>query len=124
MSYNRQFFFFLLNFFLITYQGNCAQSKSGSPFKKCCDLGNSWAKEGLRCEKFVGPVADVPRAQQALCLEAVDICCNRANHEISCDNGKKSAREGKACVDGSSGKSRAARALGDYQRDCCEGCKL
>ncbi|CAD6227792.1 GSCOCG00006250001-RA-CDS, partial [Cotesia congregata] len=93
-------------------------------FKKCCDLGTSWAKEGLRCEKFAGPVADVPRAQQALCLEAVDICCNRGNHEISCDKGKKSAREGKACVDGSSGKSRAARALGDYQRDCCEGCKL
>ncbi|CAG5093734.1 Similar to FBN3: Fibrillin-3 (Homo sapiens) [Cotesia congregata] len=131
MSYNRQFLFFLLNFF-ITYQGtrmcyvlgNYAQSKSGSPFKKCCDLGTSWAKEGLRCEKFAGPVADVPRAQQALCLEAVDICCNRGNHEISCDKGKKSAREGKACVDGSSGKSRAARALGDYQRDCCEGCKL
>ncbi|XP_008553599.1 fibrillin-1 [Microplitis demolitor] len=118
-----RFLFFLTNF-LIAYPGNDAQAKVGAPFKKCCDVGTSWAKEGLRCEKFAGPVEGVPTAEQGLCLESVDICCIRAYHELSCGKGKKNAREGKACVDGDAGKSRIARSLGDYQRDCCEGCKL
>ncbi|EFN68423.1 Fibrillin-2 [Camponotus floridanus] len=90
-------------------------------FKKCCDLGTSWAQEGLRCERFTGPVAGVPRVEQGLCLETVDICCIRAYHELECKRGKADARQGLACVTSTSTKSRTS---GDHHRDCCEGCKL
>lgn len=92
-------------------------------FKKCCDLGTSWAQEGLRCERFTGPVAGVPRVEQGLCLEAVDICCIRAYHELECERGKADARQGLACVTSTSTKSRTS-GRGDHHRDCCEGCKL
>jgi len=90
-------------------------------FGKCCDLGTSWAREGLRCEKFTGPVTGVPRVEQGLCLETVDICCVRAYHELQCEKGKADARQGLACV--TSTKSRTP-GRSDYHRDCCEGCKL
>lgn len=93
-------------------------------FKKCCDLGTSWAHEGLRCEKFVGPVAGVPRVEQGLCLEAVDICCIRAYHELECERGKADARQGLACVTSTSTKRERTPSRGDHHRDCCEGCKL
>lgn len=93
-------------------------------FEKCCGLGTSWANEGLRCEKFVGPVSGVPRVEQGLCLEAVDICCIRAYHEKSCEKGKTKAREGGDCAESSSVRRAGRGEIDDYQRDCCEGCKL
>ena len=91
-----------------------------SQFERCCGLGISWAAEGLRCEKFTGPVTGVPRVEQGLCLETVDICCVRAYHEKSCEKGKEDARAGLACVQGGKPKNPP----GEQQRDCCEGCKL
>lgn len=91
-------------------------------FEKCCSLGTSWASEGLRCEKFTGPVTGVPKVEQGLCLEAVDICCVRAYHEIQCKKGKADARLGLACVTNIARSRTPGR--GDYHRDCCEGCKL
>ncbi|XP_020288632.1 fibrillin-3-like isoform X2 [Pseudomyrmex gracilis] len=99
------------------------EGKMEDRFEKCCELGTSWAKEGLRCEKFTGPVPGVPRVEQGLCLETVDICCNRAYHELQCEKGKSDARQGLACVTSTSSKSRTL-GRGDYHRDCCEGCKL
>ncbi|KYN31855.1 Fibrillin-3 [Trachymyrmex septentrionalis] len=94
-------------------------------FEKCCGLGSSWAQEGLRCEKFTGPVTGVPRVEQGLCLEAVDICCVRAYHELQCEKGKADARKGLACVTSTaSQRSPKTFGRGDYHRDCCEGCKL
>lgn len=93
-----------------------------SQFERCCSLGTSWASEGLRCEKFTGPVNGVPRVEQGLCLEAVDICCVRAHREKSCEKGKADARAGLACVQGES--SQKSPCPGDQHRDCCEGCKL
>lgn len=90
-------------------------------FEKCCGLGTSWALEGLRCEKFSGPVSGVPTVEQGLCLEAVDICCVRAYHEQQCKKGKLDAHAGLACVSGSKSKRLGP---GDYHRDCCEACKL
>lgn len=90
-------------------------------FEKCCGLGTSWALEGLRCEKFTGPVSGVPTVEQGLCLEAVDICCVRAYHEQQCKKGKLDAHAGLACVSGSKSKRLGP---GDYHRDCCEACKL
>lgn len=92
-------------------------------FEKCCGLGASWANEGLRCEKFTGPVSGVPRVEQGLCLEAVDICCVRAYHEKDCEKGKNDARAGLACMEGTGGRA-SSKQRSDYQRDCCEGCKL
>ncbi|KAL6430493.1 hypothetical protein ACFW04_007830 [Cataglyphis niger] len=100
------------------------EGRMEAQFKKCCDLGTSWAQEGLRCEKFTGPVAGVPRVEQGLCLEAVDICCIRAYHELECERGKADARQGLACVTSTSAKSRTSSGRGDHHRDCCEGCKL
>lgn len=94
-------------------------------FEKCCGLGSSWAQESLRCEKFTGPVTGVPRVEQGLCLEAVDICCVRAYHELQCEKGKADARKGLACVTSTaSQRSPKTFSRGDYHRDCCEGCKL
>ncbi|KAL0113527.1 hypothetical protein PUN28_012588 [Cardiocondyla obscurior] len=101
------------------------EGRMEAQFKKCCDLGTSWAQEGLRCEKFIGPVTGVPRVEQGLCLEAVDICCVRAYHELQCEKGKADARQGLACVTStSSQKPSRTFSRGDYHRDCCEGCKL
>ncbi|XP_054011032.1 fibrillin-1-like [Hylaeus anthracinus] len=91
-------------------------------FEKCCELGTSWAREGLGCEKFAGPVPGVPTVEQGLCLEAVDICCVREYHERQCQKGKADARAGLACV--KSGAKTRRLGPGDYHRDCCEGCKL
>lgn len=91
-------------------------------FEKCCSLGTSWAKESLRCEKFTGPVPGVPVVEQGLCLEAVDICCVRAYHELQCEKGKSDARQGLACVTSTTQSRTPGR--GDYHRDCCEACKL
>ncbi|XP_015599681.1 fibrillin-2 isoform X1 [Cephus cinctus] len=93
------------------------ESRMESQFEKCCGLGSSWALQELRCESFVGPVTGVPQVEQGLCLEAVDICCVRAYREKQCQLGKSNARAGKACRTDSKNVS-------DYQRDCCEGCKL
>ncbi|XP_011333166.1 fibrillin-1-like isoform X3 [Ooceraea biroi] len=107
---------------LIMHKATVAEGRIEERFEKCCSLGTSWAKEGLRCEKFTGPVTGVPRVEQGLCLETVDICCVRAYHELQCEKGKADARQGLACVT-STTKSRAP-GRGDYHRDCCEGCKL
>ncbi|XP_012529954.2 fibrillin-1 isoform X2 [Monomorium pharaonis] len=101
------------------------EGRMEAQFEKCCGLGTSWAQEGLRCEKFTGPVTGVPAVQQGLCLEAVDICCVRAYHELQCEKGKADARKGLACVTStSSQKPPKTLGRGDYHRDCCEGCKL
>lgn len=100
------------------------EGKMEAQFKKCCELGTSWANEGLRCERFVGPVAGVPRVEQGLCLETVDICCIRAYHELECERGKADARQGLACVTSTSSKRERTSNRGDHHRDCCEGCKL
>ncbi|XP_011707681.1 PREDICTED: fibrillin-1-like isoform X2 [Wasmannia auropunctata] len=101
------------------------EGRMEAQFEKCCGLGTSWAKEGLRCEKFTGPVTGVPVVEQGLCLEAVDICCVRAYHELQCEKGKADAREGLACVtSATSQRSPKTPGRGDYHRDCCEGCKL
>lgn len=89
-------------------------------FEKCCGLGKSWANEGLKCEKFIGPVSGLSEVEQGLCLEAVDICCNRVYHEISCKIGKKRAKEGLGCTD----ETNKEKENNHYQKDCCEGCKL
>lgn len=88
-------------------------------FNKCCKLGSDWAAEELRCEKFTGPVEGIPSLEQGLCLEAVDICCVRAYHEKHCEKGKKNARAGLACIENNNKTNN-----NEYQRDCCEGCKL
>ncbi|KAL6257929.1 hypothetical protein P5V15_011528 [Pogonomyrmex californicus] len=101
------------------------EGRMEAQFEKCCGLGTSWAREGLRCEKFTGPVTGVPRVEQGLCLEAVDICCVRAYHELQCEKGKADARKGLACVtSATSQKTSRTPGRGDYHRDCCEGCKL
>ncbi|XP_018398956.1 PREDICTED: fibrillin-1-like [Cyphomyrmex costatus] len=102
------------------------EGRMEAQFEKCCGLGSSWAREGLRCEKFTGPVTGVPRVEQGLCLEAVDICCVRAYHELQCEKGKADARKGLACVTSTTASQRSPKTLsrGDYHRDCCEGCKL
>ncbi|XP_024879851.1 fibrillin-3-like [Temnothorax curvispinosus] len=101
------------------------EGRMEAQFEKCCGYGTSWAREGLRCEKFIGPVTGVPRVEQSLCLEAVDICCVRAYHELQCEKGKADARQGLACVtSATSQRSLKTPGRGDYHRDCCEGCKL
>ncbi|XP_012277054.1 fibrillin-1 [Orussus abietinus] len=106
--------------------GYVVGSRMEDRFEQCCGLGGSWANEGLRCEKFTGPVSGVPRIEQALCLEAVDICCVRAYHEKQCELGKTEARSGVACSGSQNtpASRRGPRVSGDYHRDCCEGCKL
>ncbi|XP_017758004.1 PREDICTED: fibrillin-3-like [Eufriesea mexicana] len=98
-----------------------SEARMEAQFEKCCGLGASWAMEGLRCEKFTGPVSGVPTVEQGLCLEAVDICCVRAYHEQQCKKGKLDAHAGLACV---SDTKRRRSGPGDYHRDCCEACKL
>lgn len=113
----------LLALFLNIYHEN-AQSIN-DPFDKCCKLGNDWAKENLRCEKFTGPVEGIADSKQGLCLKAIDICCIRAYHEKYCETGKKNARDGLNCVEGSGEYNHKNKTNHDeYQRDCCQGCKL
>ena len=92
--------------------------------EKCCGLGKSWADQKLRCETFTGPVASVPDAEQSACLETVDICCRKTFQEKECEQGKADAKAGKNCVRTDSGPRRPPVDLGDFRRDCCEGCKL
>ena len=95
------------------------------PLDKCCDLGKNWAEEGLKCERFSGPVPGIPQDEQELCLQGVNICCIRAYHEKSCLEGKEDARSGKGCSQGASSNQRKLPiGMGDYRKDCCEGCKL
>ncbi|XP_006623621.1 fibrillin-1-like [Apis dorsata] len=122
----RMIFFLLLiiqleKFFLRKQGILFSEARMEEQFEKCCGLGTSWALEGLRCEKFTGPVSGVPTVEQGLCLEAVDICCVRAYHEQQCKKGKLDAHVGLACVSGSKSKRLGP---GDYHRDCCEACKL
>ncbi|XP_033310494.1 fibrillin-1-like isoform X1 [Bombus bifarius] len=98
-----------------------SEARMEAEFEKCCGLGTSWALEGLRCERFTGPVSGVPTVEQGLCLEAVDICCVRAYHEEQCKKGKFDAHAGLACVSDTKSKRSGP---GDYHRDCCEACKL
>ncbi|XP_047357054.1 fibrillin-1-like isoform X1 [Vespa velutina] len=106
---------------LLQRGGIIVEARIEAQFEKCCGLGTSWAMEGLKCEKFTGPVSGVPRVEQGLCLEAVDICCVRTYHDQQCEKGKADARNGLACVTSTSVKIPRR---GDYHRDCCEGCKL
>ncbi|XP_011314655.1 fibrillin-2 [Fopius arisanus] len=105
----------------IHQQGDAADTRMEEQFEKCCGLGTSWASEGLRCEKFGGPVSGVPPVEQGMCLETVDICCNREYHRKNCEKGKDKARKGLGCE--SSGGVGGGRSDG-YEQDCCEGCKL
>ncbi|XP_043527700.1 fibrillin-2-like [Frieseomelitta varia] len=98
-----------------------SEARMEAEFEKCCGLGTSWALEGLKCEKFTGPVSGVPTVEQGLCLEAVDICCIRTYHEEQCKKGKLDAHAGLACVSDTKSKYSGP---GDYHRDCCEACKL
>lgn len=98
-----------------------SEARMEAEFEKCCGLGTSWALEGLKCEKFTGPVSGVPTVEQGLCLEAVDICCIRTYHEEQCKKGKLDAHAGLACVSDTKSKHSGP---GDYHRDCCEACKL
>ncbi|KAK0170128.1 hypothetical protein PV328_010728 [Microctonus aethiopoides] len=109
----------LVAFLFSIHQENAADSRMEDQFNKCCKLGSDWAAEELRCEKFTGPVEGIPSLEQGLCLEAVDICCVRAYHEKHCEKGKKNARAGLACVENNNKINS-----NEYQRDCCEGCKL
>ncbi|XP_066599204.1 fibrillin-2-like [Prorops nasuta] len=120
---------------LVLLQTGWVMSQMKDQFEKCCKLGTSWATEGLRCEKFSGPVSGVPRVEQGLCLEAVDICCTKAYREQQCKRGKDDARAGLDCTslgNNNNNKSNATNSFnrfrnsdrGDYHRDCCEGCKL
>ncbi|XP_076376095.1 uncharacterized protein LOC143259120 [Megalopta genalis] len=122
----RPFFFLLLAVQLEQFfpwkQGTFfADAGMEAQFEKCCGLGTSWATEGLKCEKFTGPINGVPTEEQDLCLQSVDICCVKAYRERQCEKGKSDARAGLACVSGT--KARRI-GTGDYHRDCCEGCKL
>ncbi|XP_063990855.1 fibrillin-2-like [Diachasmimorpha longicaudata] len=108
----------------IHLRGDAANGRLEQQFEKCCSLGTSWASEGLRCEKFAGPVAGVPMVEQAMCLETVDICCIRENHQKNCEKGMKKARKGLICSQSTdAGGSRGGQSDG-YEQDCCEGCKL
>ncbi|XP_014488735.1 PREDICTED: fibrillin-1-like [Dinoponera quadriceps] len=94
-------------------------------FEKCCGLGTSWAAEGLRCEKFIGPVPGVPTVEQGPCQKAVDICCVRKYHDLQCEKGKADARQGLPCLSNvTSARRTKITSRSDYHRDCCEGCKL
>ncbi|XP_032679008.1 fibrillin-1-like isoform X2 [Odontomachus brunneus] len=94
-------------------------------FEKCCGLGTSWAGEGLRCERFIGPVPGVPAVEQGPCQRTVDICCVRKYHDLQCEKGKTDARQGMPCVSNVTSTRRTKiTSRSDYHRDCCEGCKL
>lgn len=94
-------------------------------FEKCCGLGTSWAEEGLRCEKFIGPVPGVPAVEQGPCQKTVDICCVRKYHDLQCEKGKADARQGMSCVSNVTSTRRTKiTSRSDYHHDCCEGCKL
>lgn len=108
-------------YFVCVTEALFSEARMEAEFEKCCGLGTSWALEGLRCEKFTGPVSGVPTVEQGLCLEAVDICCVRAYHEEQCKKGKLDAHAGLACVSDTKSKRSGP---GDYHRDCCEACKL
>lgn len=115
-------FLLIVQLLLLPREGIIVDAKMEARFEKCCGLGTSWAMENLKCEKFTGPVNGVPRIEQGLCLETVDICCVRTYHDRQCEKGKADARNGLACVTSSSTVKTPRR--GDYHRDCCEGCKL
>ncbi|XP_071442617.1 fibulin-1-like [Hetaerina americana] len=84
---------------------------------RCCGLGSSWAQERLRCDTFPSPVAGVLAEQQSICLSTVDICCLRAHRNSICEAGKDAAKAGLEC--------KSAPGLGgEYQKYCCEACKL
>ncbi|XP_015191223.1 PREDICTED: fibrillin-2-like [Polistes dominula] len=114
-------FLLIIQLLLLPREGIIVDAKMEARFEKCCGLGTSWAMENLKCEKFTGPVNGVPRIEQGLCLETVDICCVKTYHDQQCEKGKADARNGLACVTSSSVKMPRR---GDYHRDCCEGCKL
>lgn len=99
-------------------------SEEESSLEKCCELGSSWGRQKLRCEKFTGPVSGVSTAEQPACLEAVEICCRKIFLENECDQGKADAKAGFECGRGDNGPTRNPLGLGDFRRDCCEGCKL
>ena len=94
------------------------------PLEKCCQLGKSWAEEGLKCENFIGPVPGIAEDEQEFCLQGVSICCIRTYREKSCLQGKEDARSGKGCNQGSSNQKKIPIGIGNYRRDCCEGCRL
>lgn len=111
-------------FIIFRNKGDAADPRMEQQFEKCCGLGTSWASEGLRCEKFSGPVNGISQVEQGLCLETVDICCIREYHRKNCDKGKDKARQGLSCDDNNNGKRTGNGQTDSYQRDCCEGCKL
>ncbi|XP_043471383.1 fibrillin-1-like [Leptopilina heterotoma] len=89
---------------------------------KCCDLGKNWGREGLKCEKFSGPVSGVPEDEQEFCLQGVNVCCIREYREKGCQQGKDDARAGKGC--NSPGENKSSAFVEDYRKNCCDGCKL
>lgn len=89
---------------------------------KCCDLGKNWAQEGLKCDKFSGPVSGISEDEQEFCLRGVNICCIRVYREKGCLQGKEDARSGNGCS--SSNENKSPIGMEDYRKDCCEGCKL
>lgn len=114
--------FSIFSFFIIA---PVVEGVTEDRFEKCCGLGTSWAKEGLRCEKFIGPVPGVPTVEQGPCQKTVDICCVRKYHDLQCEKGKTDARQGLPCVSNVTSTRRTKiTSRSDYHRDCCEGCKL
>ncbi|XP_015113474.1 fibulin-2 [Diachasma alloeum] len=108
----------------IHLRGDAADTRMEQQFEKCCGLGTDWASEGLRCEKFAGPVSGVPAVEQAMCLETVDICCIRENHRKNCEKGMNKARKGLSCTESSKARGSGSGRTDGYEQDCCEGCKL
>lgn len=104
--------------------GATASSEEESSLEKCCELGSSWGRQKLRCEKFTGPVSGVAPSDQPACLETVEICCRKIFLENECDQGKADARAGLECTRTDTGPRKTPVGLGDSRRDCCEGCKL
>ncbi|XP_046406118.1 fibulin-1-like isoform X2 [Ischnura elegans] len=84
---------------------------------QCCELGSTWAGERLKCSAFPSPVAGVQAEQQSICLATVDICCLRAHRNSICEDGKNAAKAGQEC-------KSAPELGGEYQKYCCEACKL
>ncbi|KAK4871917.1 hypothetical protein RN001_016041 [Aquatica leii] len=80
--------------------------------KKCCHLGTSYAKSGLKCSNFQTPIAGISTQDEPFCLNSIDMCCKKEHREQECKSGQEDAQLGKPC------------SAEEFRKDCCEACEI
>ncbi|KAF5288361.1 hypothetical protein FQA39_LY15451 [Lamprigera yunnana] len=75
-------------------------------------MGTNYAKSGLKCTDFQAPIIGVSKADESLCLNSIDVCCNKEHREQECKLGQEDVESGKPC------------GTTESRKGCCEVCEI